>query len=328
MNRRLKKFLASALVAAGLVGSGGVQAAPYQVGDVFAALAGAVQHYDSSGTLLDTYITGGGSFNTGMAFDATGNLYVTNFGINQVARLAGPDDPHTETLFATQSGNPEMIVFDASGNAYVSSANSGLIAKYGAAGGAPLDSVDVGARADFIDLAADQNTLYYTTEGNFIGTYDFAGDTDLGNFASGYTCDGGGSINTFALRLLDDGGVLAAVNSCVARFDSAGNKIQEYDAAGVSGFFALNLDADGTSVWSGSFNTGTLYKFDIDSGALLQTINTSSSSLFGVAVFGEVTQGAPPDDEMTVPEPGTLLLLGATMFGFGLSRGRRRLLKS
>lgn len=325
MKTRLNRLSAGVLVAAGLVGSGAAQAAPFQIGDVFAALVGEVQHYNSAGTLQDTYTTGGGSFNTGMAFDGTGNLYVTNFGINQVSQLAGPNDPHTQTLFASQAGNPEMIVFDASGNAYVSSANSGLIAMYGPGGGAPLDTVDVGARADFIDLAADQNTLFYTTESNFIGMYDFAGDTFLGNFASGYSCTTGGGVNTFALRLLDDGGALAAIGGCVARFDSTGNKIQEYDVGGVNGFFALNLDADGTSVWSGSFNNGTLYKFDVDTGDLLQTISTGAgaSSLFGVAVFGEVTQGGPPPD-VSVPEPDTLLLLSAAgLIAFGLTRRRR-----
>lgn len=296
-------------------------AAPFVIGDVFAALPGSVQHYNSGGTLLET-LTVGSSFNTGMAFDAAGNLYVTNFGNNQVIKVTGPADPHTNSLFASQGGQPESIVFDAAGNSYVSSASTGLIAKYGPAGGAPIGSVDVGSRADFIDLAADQNTLFYTTESNFIGRYNFSGNTALTNFASGYSCSTGGGINTFALRLQSGGGALAAVNGCVLRFDTAGNVVKEYDITGVNGFFALNLDSDGTSFYTGSFSNGNLYKFDIDSGSLLKTIATGGSSgLFGVAVFGEITVGGPGPG--TVPEPGSLALIVTALFGCVALRRRR-----
>lgn len=42
--------------------------------------------------------------------------------------------------------------------------------------------------------------------------------------------------------------------------------------ARVDGWFALNLDPDGSSFWSGSFNVGILRKFNISSGALLEGI--------------------------------------------------------
>ena len=75
----MKKILAYAAIALTIPMT--AQAAPFSTGDVFAALSGQVQHYSAAGALLGTYTTGGGSFNTGMAFDATGNLFVTNFGV-------------------------------------------------------------------------------------------------------------------------------------------------------------------------------------------------------------------------------------------------------
>ena len=76
-----------------------------------------------------------------------------------------------------------MIVFNLAGDAYVSSASTGFIGKYNSAG-TLLSSINTGSRADFIDLTSNQNTLYFATEGNFIGRIDVNTGTVLSNFAS------------------------------------------------------------------------------------------------------------------------------------------------
>jgi hypothetical protein len=107
--------------------------------------------------------------------------------------------------------------------------------------------------------------------------------------------------------------------------DGAGNIIQTYDVSGVDGFFALNLDPDGSTFLTGSFLNGTLYRFNIESGAQSQIIDTGCGSqcLFGVSMFGEITVGNPPDLN-PVPEPATVVLLGTSLLGMAGTAWRRR----
>jgi streptogramin lyase len=146
-----------------LAAPGRASATPFNVGDVFASVSnGQVQHYNSSLALLETLNTGVGGFTTGSASDSTGNLYVTNFSAGSVTKFTGPGDPHTPSIFLNQSGAPESILFDKSGNVFVSSAGTGFIGKYSAAG-ALLTSFNTGkGRADWIDLSGDQSKIFFT----------------------------------------------------------------------------------------------------------------------------------------------------------------------
>lgn len=290
------------------------QADPFALGDIFASTGnGTIQHYNSAGTLLETLNTGQGGFTTGSAFDGSGNLYVTNFSADTVSKFSGPGDPHTASLFGSGYNTPESIVFDASGNVFVGNLGNG-IRQYDSTG--VFQRTVINTQVDWFDLTADQSTIYFTQEGGQIKTVDVATGTLGPNFSN--------SAGTFALRILSDGGVLVADRSNVKRLDSTGAVIQTYDVAGENSWFALNLDPDGTSFWSGNFGTGNLYKFDIDSGAQLQTINTGATgNLFGVSLFGEITAGGPPP-KAQLPIPGTLVVFGSGLAALGLLRWRIR----
>ncbi|MGH1362672.1 MAG: Ig-like domain-containing protein [Calditrichia bacterium] len=298
---------------------------PFVRGNVFAAVAnGSVQHYDNNGNLLETLDSGLGGFTTGMASDADGNLYMTNFTGGFISRFTGPADPHTHSVFATAdlASSVESILFDQNGDTYVGqAAGTSDIIKYNDAGTeiARYD-VSVGPRgSDWIDLSADQTTMFYTSEGSDILRYDVVNNVQLTPFVSSLP-----GTAAYALRLLPGGGILVADSERIHRLDSNGTIAQSYDATGQDNWFALNLDPDGTSFWSGDFNTSNFYRFDIASGDILAgPINTGTGTftLFGLSVFGEITVSTnnPPVCEITPAGPftvqeGDLLTFDITAF--------------
>lgn len=278
----------------------------YQLGDVFAAVSdGRVQQYDPVGNLIDTLLTGVPGFNTGMAFDSDGILYVTNFQGNSVSRVDGPFCPHNSLgVIANDMTVPESIVFDGVGNFYVTSVRNvtrGTVFKY-APNGALLDTFDINetvgrpttAGVDWIDLAADQRTLFWTSEGTFVGRYDLQTETLLPDFNNAPLP----GTQAYAIRILPDGTVILADRELVVRFDANGDVLQTYDVDGEDTWFAMNLDPDKMSFWSGNFQTANFYKFDIATGnVLIGPINTGTGdlTLFGLTVFGEVTVGTETD---------------------------------
>ncbi len=74
---------------------------------------------------LTTFATG---FNgpVGLAFDASGNLYVTNYNANIVSKVTTGG---VVTTFATGFNGPQGLAFDASGNLYVANRNANTVSE-------------------------------------------------------------------------------------------------------------------------------------------------------------------------------------------------------
>jgi uncharacterized repeat protein (TIGR02543 family) len=300
----------------------------FNVGDVLAAVgSGKVKHFSNTGTLLDTLdTTTGSSYTAGMCFDAAGNLYVTTFASNTVSKFNSAGNLVVANFGSGYNSDNESCAVG-SGGVYVGQADgSEDVLKFDRSG-TLLANYDVptGPRgSDWIDLAADNCTLFYTSEGDTIKRYNVCTSTAMADFA---TAPSG---PCYALRIRPNGEVLAACTSVVHRFDSAGTLIKSYPAAdyATSDLFALNLDPDGTSFWTGDLtSTGRVVRVDIASGSLITGFNTNASTaLAGLAVVGEIrvalasvtyngngnTGGAPPTDPNTYSSGQTVTVLGNT----------------
>lgn len=306
----MNKFVRAIGIAVLLSSSGAAMAAGFSTGDIFAAVGnGKVNQYTNGGAFIQTLDSLQGGFTTGMAFDSTGNLYVTNFSAGNITRFSNVDGSIiAPNPFASPGAANESISFASNGDFYVGRA-SGTPQKYTSAG-ALITTFSTPVNSDWLDLAANQTTLFYNDESGLIRRWDTVGNIGLADFANNAA---NGGTASYALRILGNGNVLTAANNIVIQYDSAGNKLGQYDATGVDGFFALNIDPDGQSFWTGSFQNNTLYRWTIGNYGL-DNFNQSlvtGGQLFGVALAGEITVGNPGG----VPEPASWAMLLA---GFGL----------
>ncbi len=298
---------------AGIVGSASLTVTsaftgPYQLGQLFASLGnGLVGVFKSDGTLLGTINTGQ-TLNAGLAFDATGNLYVTTFStptgivkIDTNGKLVGP-------FGSGYSGNPESIVFSHAGDAIVGEAQPSdptnpapvPVLELDASGN-PIATFNVARQdrgSDWVELLQDQKTLFYTSEGTSVKSFDISTSQQNADFASNLP----GS-SAYALRQLPDGTLLVADSTAALRLTSAGVIQTTYTPnPAAQDLFALNLDPDDTSFWTADLSTGVIYRFDIASGNQLTTFTAPASIVSGLAVFGEKPPG---QNNVTVTENGS-----------------------
>lgn len=294
-------------------------------GDVVVAIGGGQYNvYDNLGVYKETITQTDGEtsfagFTTGCAFDSSGDLYTTNFSNTKVIKFEG-DSPHDvlqviDTAVQSPGGHSESIVFAANGDFYVGHPDGNDdVHRYNAAG-TFQQAYDVAIEArgsDWMDLAADQRTLFYTSEGRQLKRYDVSGaGAQLADFA---TLSSTGP--AFALRLLPpgngSGGLLVADSVNIKRLDGSGTVVQTYDADDEDGWFALNLDPDGTSFWAGNPGTGNFYRFNITTGFVevgpVFTVTPDLDEgigLFGICVKGEPTAGQAESDTFTYDEDHT-----------------------
>lgn len=297
----------------------------FATGDVLVGVQpGTIRHFTPTGVLIDTSTSGGSSFITGMAFDASGNLYATAFDAQAVYKFDNKGN-----LLGTFGGgynmDPESVVFDMNGNAYVGQADgSHQILKFGPTGGLIGSfSPQVQDRGtDWVDLASDQCTMLYTSEGTNVKRFNVCTNMQLADFTTGL------SGPCYAHRIRPNFEVLVACTSLVYRLNSSGAVMQTYPLAGAQVLFALNLDPDNKTFWTGDLSSGAVFHVDIATGTVL-TKFSAGNGVAGLTVVGEITGGvnAPPVTTsfyVKTTKAATLQQMGhdlaISQIGFGVSQ--------
>ncbi len=297
-------------------------------GQVFASVGGGtVNVYDpASGNLLNSFTDNSGTtYNAGSTFDSNGNLYVNdddagqisefNSSGTQIAQLTGLTDPYGD------SNDPLSSVFDNAGNLYVGQQSTPYIAEFNSSG---VRQPDIGPLQtqlygdDWIDLAPDEHTFYYTTEGNEILTYNDQTNAqgpvfNQVPFPSTQLVGGKTLANqAFELKILANGEVLVADSSQDILLNADGSVNHVYPCSSMPGcgtqLFAISVDPSGTSFWTADSSTGNIYQINIATGAVMQTINTGSGTLYGLSVDNQLEVANPqlPTSSTPPPVPATL----------------------
>jgi PKD repeat protein len=241
---------------------------------------GQVAEFTRSGSHLTTLNSNQGGSMTGMGFDALQNLYTTNFTADTVSRFSG-NGSLMGTFGSGYNCKPESIVFDQAGHAYVGETGcSHAILKFDAYGNlvAAFSVATEQEGSDWIDLASDQCTIFYTSQGSSVLRYNACSKQQLPPFATG--------LNTgLGLKILPDGGVVVADKQDIVRFDSGGRKIMTYNASGESCWVSVALDSDNASFWAADFCSSDVVQFNLNSGNEVSKFNSGSASntVYGVA---------------------------------------------
>ena len=259
-------------------------------GDVFVSIEpGPVHWYLPNGTLrqqLVSTVTGTGE---GLAFDPSGNLYVTRWCVDPGCMSTGNTTEKFNTLGISMGAvgtgyncSPHALAFRQDGTAFVGQAGcTGDVLRF-APGMVNPDAFDVQTENQgsfWVDLAPDGCTVFYTSMGPNVKRYDTCTGTQLADFNSAPLPGG----VTHDVRVLSDGGVLVASGDVVARLNAAGAVVQTYAAAENTLWAGLDLAGDGT-FWAANYRTSNIHHFNIDTGARLGGFNTGTPANTAVSV--------------------------------------------
>src|SRR4051794_16273007 len=180
--QRSRAWMLGALAAVAATPAAGASAAPWARGDVFAGIRGGqYKVYDNGGTLKDTIATGDSGEATGCAVTPNG-VYGTLFAGGGIP-LIDINDPHAvKTTYPSDPTHPESLAFARDGTFYVGHADGMRSVQHYDASGQSLRSftpTTEGRGTDWIDLAADQKTIFYTSEGKLVKRYDVSAAAQL-----------------------------------------------------------------------------------------------------------------------------------------------------
>lgn len=259
-------------------------------GDLFVSLEqGPVQWRLPDGSLYRILVGTVPGTGEGMGFDASGNLYVTRWCIDPYCNSTGNTVEMFDALGRSWGAvgrgfncSPHTVVFDATGTAYVGQAGCRRsLLKFVPTDFEPTEFLvaEDNQGVFWLDLAADNCTIFYTSYGPNVKRFDGCAGMQLPDFNVAPLPGG----ETQDLRVLSDGGVLVSSGQVIARLDAAGSVVQTYQAPEWSRWVGLDLVGDGT-FWAANYESSNICRFALDAGTLISCINAGTPSHSVVAV--------------------------------------------
>jgi hypothetical protein len=240
-----------------------------------------------------------------MALDPAHNLYVTGYTSNSVNRF-NTSGVASGTFGSGYNSHPEDIAFDTNGFAYVGQEGGNRdILKLNSAGSvvASYNAATQVKGTDRLDVASDQCTILYTSQGKAVKRFNACTNTQLSDFAVGLP-----GTEAFDVNILLTGGALVADTQSIVRLDGSGSVVQTYDPDGAQNncWTALSLGETTNEFWAGDRCSGNVYKLDLG-GAVLDSFNTGrKTSVQGLAVNRGLTAATATDLSVTMtdaPDP-------------------------
>ena len=238
-----------------------------------------------------------GAIATGLCRAPNGDVLSTRFGVSQGVVLMSAAGAVRDGDFGGFIGSDESCAFDQQGNVWVgeaaSSGETTAPLRYIAADGRLLETLQlpVGERGtDWIELDANQCTLYYTSEDSDVRRFDVCTEQVMPHFATGLEAP------CYALRQLPNREIMVTCRNRIYRYDENGVFVREYtkESLGetdINGLYAIHLDPDGQTFWSGGVNSGRVVRARIDDGTVVTQFTTGTGGVDGLLIQDEYVAG-------------------------------------
>ncbi len=278
----------------------------FQTGDILVSLSnGSVQWYRLPNTAapLHTLTSGITGQAKGMAFNSGNELFVAHWWMvdangspvlgngNTVAHWTNTGTFMGQWGPSLYNCNPEAVLFNNTGFGFVGLTDCDMdVLKLDVTGNLVSTfntavNTSAGERGSgFLDLAADQCTLFYTSRSLAVKRFNVCTGTQMADFAS--LPGTAGVDQAHGIRVLSDGGVLVAAMGAIRRLNASGAVIDTFDAPNSNCWISVDLDNNNRYFWGLDYCTGMVSKFDLTNHNVVTSF--SPAGTLGANVAGAV----------------------------------------